>query len=1587
MAESSSTFDVVSIGLASPRQIRAWSRGEVKKPETINYRTFKPERDGLFCERIFGPSRDWECHCGKYKKVKFKGIICDRCGVEVTRAKVRRRRMGHIELAAPVVHIWYLKGVPSPISLLLNMSSRLLEKVVYFASYIVTHVDRDRINKLADEIAAAAEEEKLATLQERDAAIEELKRRYEEGLRTQAEAAAREEQEEQGEFEEALVEEELEEEDQDGDEDGDELEEVADEGSDLGGLAQILAEEPRPQALTEEELTARIQAEHEHAEERQRDIDQSLTLLMELEPKQLITEIEYRNLTQLLEICEERVGQPIRDVFRAGLGGEAIKELLRQIDLDELAHDLRKEIEERTGARRAKAIKWLQVVEAFRKSKNRPEWMVLDVVPVLPPELRPMVQLDGGRFATSDLNDLYRRIINRNNRLRRIVEIKAPESIINHEKRLLQEAVDALIDNGRRARPVSGSNKRPLKSLSDMLKGKEGRFRKNLLGKRVDYSGRSVIVVGPKLRLHECGLPREMALELFKPFVMKRLVQKGYTTNIKTAKRMVDRLRSEVWDALEEVIQEHPILLNRAPTLHRLGIQAFEPVLVEGKAIQLHPLVCHAFNADFDGDQMAAHVPLSAHAQAEARLLMMSSVNLFKPADGKPVSAPLYDIVLGCYYLTQQSPGAKGTGHVYENPDAVELAFDHGQLDLHAAIKCRVRLIEASAEFKKQPMELDPQLEIDLRRTVALAHERGEDVTKINWQGKFTKKLIAEIYGSAEENGQTTPPAGLTVEDELAWWTARAMAEGRCPVSAVVRVAVKRQQVETTAGRVIWNNLLPLDMQFSNKDIAKSELAEITERCHQIYGPEKTVELLDKIKDIGFKFAMDSGISICLKDTDIPTPRERLIAQAEAEVRATNKQHAQGLITQGEREQKVLDLWQQVREDIADAILAGIDRFNPLYMMTNSGARAKRTHICQISGMRGLMCDPFGRMIEDLPVKSNFREGLNVLEYFVSTHGARKGLADVALRTADAGYLTRRLVDVAQDVIIRAEDCGTTEGIEVAPMYEEEVHCPACGEEDLHRLGRCQHCGAEIPGPIQDACIQPLSERVIGRIAAADIRHPETNELIVSEGKEITEHLAERMEAAGVRVCKIRSPLTCELRQGICARCYGRDLATGHLVDVGTAVGIIAAQSIGEPGTQITMWTFHTGGIAGQYLTGVAEVKKRKQEALRSLHEDVDRGLVSLETGMGEREQLRAIQEMLKVLETPVHGLLRVVELFEARRPKGQAITSSVDGVVADVETKGLRTVVIHSEQPLDDPRALRGERAAEKVVNKRTKKVLVEENEKITEKVVRRLQKAGVEKIKIRINHLVPYRGELFVREGIRVRAGDRLTAGPLDPQKVLQLKGVRGVQEYVLREIQAVYRSQGVTINDKHIEVIVRQMLRKRKIREHGDTDFLPGQVVDRFAFEDENKRVRELGGREATADWVLLGITEASLATDSFLSAASFQRTTRVLAQAATAGKRDHLVGLKENVIIGRLIPAGSGMPVHRDVEVDRAPGVEEPVAAVQLAAPLEATTELGSNLDAAELLQSSVRSAIAELDSSESLEGLTTQEAEDDQDDLE
>jgi DNA-directed RNA polymerase subunit beta' len=1160
-------FDSIKIGLASPEKIREWSRGEVKKPETINYRTLKPERDGLFCERIFGPQKDWECHCGKYKRIRYKGIVCDRCGVEVTRSKVRRERMGHIELAAPVSHIWYFKGIPSRMGLILDMSPRVLEKILYFASYVVIDPGQTPLSK-----------------------------------------------------------------------------------------------------------------------------------------KQPLTEKEYRDSL-------EKFGPK----FRAEMGAEAIKELLVELDLEQLSKELRAELEETTGQKRIRSIKRLEVVESFRLSSNRPDWMIMDVVPVIPPELRPMVQLDGGRFATSDLNDLYRRVINRNNRLKRLLDLGAPDIIVRNEKRMLQEAVDALIDNGRRGRPVTGPGNRPLKSLSDMLKGKQGRFRQNLLGKRVDYSGRSVIVVGPDLKIFQCGLPKEMALELFKPFVMKKLVNDGLAHNIKSAKRMVERVRNEIWDVLEEVIKEHPVLLNRAPTLHRLGIQAFEPVLVEGRALKLHPLVCTAYNADFDGDQMAVHVPLSAEAQAEARFLMLSANNLLKPQDGKPVTVPTQDMVLGSYYLTIEKPGEPGEGKIFGSSEEAIMAYDNGFLGLHAPIRVR------------------------LKREI-----RGETCYRI---------------------------------------------------------------INATAGRLIFNEAIPQDLGFVDRNDTEKEadleitflvdrkaLGRIIDKCIRVHGTTETAIVLDKIKALGFKYSTRGAITISVSDMVIPEIKQHYLKETEDRIENIVRQYKRGLISDEERYNSVIAAWTETVESITQALMANLDRFNPVYMMAHSGARGNVNQIRQLAGMRGLMADTSGKTIE-IPIKANFREGLNVLEYFISTHGARKGLADTALRTADSGYLTRRLVDVSQDVIVREMDCGTRKGIVVFDIKD----------------------GTEV--------IEGLEERITGRYAAEAITHPETGEVLIEAGKMIRENTASKIVKAGHRKIKIRSVLTCHSEYGVCGKCYGANLATGEDCNVGEAVGIIAAQSIGEPGTQLTMRTFHTGGVAGDDIT---------------------------------------------------QGLPRVEELFEARKPKGLAIISEIPGTVKISETKKKREVIITSED---------GEAR----------------------------------------NYLIPYGSRIKVSDSDVVEAGDELTEGSVNPHDILKIKGINGVQSYLLQEVQRVYRLQGVDINDKHIEVIVRQMLRKVKVEEAGDTNLLPGSLVDIFDFDEENAKTLAEGKRPAEAKRTLLGITKASLATESFLSAASFQETTRVLTEAAIKGKVDPLVGLKENVIIGKLIPAGTGMSRYKDINISTV-GVE-------------------------------------------------------------
>ncbi|GAK13842.1 DNA-directed RNA polymerase subunit beta' [Geomicrobium sp. JCM 19039] len=1181
-------FEYMKVGLASPDKIRSWSRGEVKKPETINYRTLKPEKDGLFCERIFGPQKDWECHCGKYKRVRYKGVVCDRCGVEVTRAKVRRERMGHIELAAPVSHIWYFKGIPSRMGLVLDMSPRSLEEVIYFASYVVT---------------------------------------------------------------------------------------------DTGDTP--------------------------------------------LEYKQLLSEKEYR-------AYYDKYGRS----FTAQMGAEAIRKILSDLDLEKEVKALKDELETAQGQRRTRAIKRLEVIEAFRNSGNEPSWMIMDVLPVIPPELRPMVQLDGGRFATSDLNDLYRRVINRNNRLKRLLDLGAPSIIVQNEKRMLQEAVDALIDNGRRGRPVTGPGNRPLKSLSHMLKGKQGRFRQNLLGKRVDYSGRSVIVVGPNLKMYQCGLPKEMALELFKPFVMKELVAKGQAHNIKSAKRKVDRVQPEVWDVLEEVIKEHPVLLNRAPTLHRLGIQAFEPILVEGRAIKLHPLVCTAYNADFDGDQMAVHVPLSAEAQSEARVLMLAAQNILNPKDGKPVVTPSQDMVLGNYYLTLEREGAVGEGTVFKDSDEALTAYQNGYVHLHTRIGIPVR---------------------SLNKTTF--PENTEDRILLTSTGKLIfNEILPESFPYINE------PTAINLEQETP------------------------KEYFVTSDTDIKKTLAERPVVAPFK---KGFLGDVIAEVFKKFQVTETSRMLDRMKDLGFYYSTKAGLTVGVADIVVLAEKGEILDAAELQVDRVMKQFRRGLITEEERYDKIISIWSEAKDDIQSRLMKTLDKSNPIFMMSDSGARGNASNFTQLAGMRGLMANPSGRIIE-LPIKSSFREGLTVLEYFISTHGARKGLADTALKTADSGYLTRRLVDVAQDVIVREDDCGTDRGLVVSPIRE--------GTEE----------------------IENLYDRLVGRFAFQTVKHPETGEVLARPNELINEESAKTIVDAGVESLKIRSVFTCDTSHGVCNKCYGRNLATGSDVEVGEAVGIIAAQSIGEPGTQLTMRTFHTGGVAGDDIT---------------------------------------------------QGLPRIQELFEARNPKGQALITELKGTIEEIRDAGDKKDVV-----------IRGEYESR--------------------------------------SYTTAYGARLKVSEGDQVEAGQALTEGSIDPKELIKVTGLDEVQEYLLKEVQKVYRMQGVEIGDKHVEVMVRQMLRKIRVNDSGDTDVLPGTLVEVNSFNKANIDVLRKGKRPAVGAPVILGITKASLETDSFLSAASFQETTRVLTDAAIKGRRDALLGLKENVIIGKLVPAGTGMQRYRTLKGETA-----------------------------------------------------------------
>ncbi|MCO5295436.1 MAG: DNA-directed RNA polymerase subunit beta' [Fimbriimonadaceae bacterium] len=1514
-----SLFDKIRIGIASNQEIRNWSHGEIKKPETINYRTFKPERDGLFCERIFGPVKDWECACGRYKKIKYKGITCERCGVEVTRSKVRRERMGHVDLAAPVCHIWYLKGVPSPLSMLLDISPRLLEKVIYFASFIIIDIDADAIADKLPGIRQSVEIEKAGLMAQMRELEEESLQRF-----------AAELDENRDEYDDTYVKE-------------------------------------RSKAVND-----RIRAEYRDADDRLKDLDLAVEILGKLERNQLIDEDKYRAVSKMLDSVGFRMNDDLRVLVRANIGAEAIKELLGRVDLDRLARELRQEIIMTTSTRRARAIKRLEITEALLNSRSEPGAMILDVIPVISPELRPMVQLDGGRFATSDLNDLYRRIINRNNRLKKIIEIHAPESIINHEKRLLQEAVDALIDNGRRARPVVGSNSRPLKSLSDMLKGKEGRFRKNLLGKRVDYSGRSVIVVGPHLKLHQCGLPKEMALELFKPFVMKTLVEKKITQNIKTAKRMIDRMHPAVWDGLEEVIKEHPVLLNRAPTLHRLGIQAFEPILVDGKAIQVHPLVCHAYNADFDGDQMAVHVPLSTMAQAEARVLMLSTQNLFSAADGRPTMAPVQDIILGSYALTfvsregkakieeieakhAKDPEKNPAPRVYSGPEEVIFLLDAPGIEEHLHLNEPVRVRIQRPVFR-------PDKEVDHR----------DPVTGVEYVFETT---------TDEEGEEQRQLQALDQEWE----------------SIIVKC---------TPGQLVFNNILPYPLkhsdEFLQRELDKKSLADMIMVCHRRVGMEGTIRLLDDMKDMGFTWATKYGLSVAITDMDPPERREEIIQSADDRSTKIAQQFRRGMLTYNEMTLSLIRLWTETYDEIGREIVAGLTQFNPLSIITVSGARGSVKQLAQLAGMRGLMFNQFNEVIYELPVKNSFHKGLSMLEYFVTTHGARKGLADTALRTADAGYLTRRLVDVSQDVIIRAHDCGTSEGIFVHRIVDE-------GE-----------------------VIEPIGDRMFGRVAIGTMVDPETGEEVVTAGEIITREqaqavtkienryaqalaeltseeerakLADKYIACGFSQNEhgdlgaiIRSPLTCDRELGICSRCYGIDLSTSRLVEVGVAVGIIAAQSIGEPGTQLTMRTFHTGGVAGsatiartnQYKTGKfirqfmedfalatdtdmkqfdpTKLLESQESVVKSFFKDKDLLTIDEEDPKAKKKTERQTKAAQKLLEKADNeskklwersrktffyawtgessGIVRVEEIFEARRqPRGKAIICPVTGVVRAIQESSYgRWIIIEATVPLTGPikdaylnDVQPWEPGTDGTIDAGLEKLY---GQKLTTATVTALRKHDIDKVAIFYPILVPPLGKLPVTKGGKIIKGDPLTEGPRDPHEVLELAGASAVYDYFVENLQSVYKAQGVDINDKHIEVIIRQMLRKRQIKEPGDTPFLPGQIVDRFAFQRENDRVQQLiqagkkikyvdpitgdnierDPKEATATWILLGITEASLATDSFLSAASFQKTTRVLTEAAVRGKKDQLVGLKENVIIGRLIPSGTGVKSYRDVAVD-------------------------------------------------------------------
>jgi DNA-directed RNA polymerase subunit beta' len=1404
-------FRALRVSLASPEQIKSWSYGEVTKPETINYRRLRPEKDGLFCEAIFGPTKDWQCYCGKYKNVRYRGIICDKCGVEITRAAVRRERMGHIELAAPVAHVWYTRRVPSYLGLLLDISRRNLDRVLYFAQYIITYVDeearqkalkrldeeteRDRkqIEVQAKETGATLKSKVETDVDKRKVHREERAEKLEEKLTSATEPLMKEAQALEKRIEERL---------------GGQIRTpivfesakvtIAEAGETIGKehltklrklvkarldeLKDKNAEErERALAKIDLDITTLKEGLAKEIEEVETKLAQDIEALqakagverdelMALAPMQFLTETKYRDI-------KSRWGQ----VFKADMGAEAFYDILARMDMDVLAKELWREVKtSKSKQKRKKAIKRLRVVENFRKSNNRPEWMILTILPVIPPDLRPMVQLDGGRFATSDLNDLYRRVINRNNRLKRLIELGAPDVIVRNEKRMLQEAVDSLIDNSQRGKALSRRRRRELKSLSDILKGKKGRFRRNLLGKRVDYSGRSVIVIGPNLKLHQCGLPKTMALELYRPFVISKLVSYNYASNVKGAKRIIERERPEVWEVLEEVIKERPVLLNRAPTLHRLGIQAFEPILVEGKAIQIHPLVCSAFNADFDGDQMAVHVPLSDKAVEEARRLMLSTANLLKPADGEPVVGPAKDMVLGVYYLTMEKAGLKGEGMTFADLDEVELAYSLEQVDLHAKIKL-------------------------------LQYKEG---------GK------------------------------------------------------RRSLIETTVGRALFNQIVPDDIRFINELLDKGGLQKLVAKCYQKVGPAETTEFVDRIKNIGFKYATTSGTTIAVSDITVPEEKKAILDKINTEVAEVEREYRRGLLTEDEQYNRTIELWQQATNLVADAVKKGLNPQLPLSVMARSGAtKGGFQPITQLAGMRGLMADPAGRIIS-LPIRSNFREGLTALEYFISTHGARKGLADTALRTADAGYLTRRLVDVAQDMIINDYDCGTKAGLWIR---------------------RADDVGG-----------QTLAQRIVGRSLAVNVTHPKTGEIVMAGELKaernvlLNEDLAEAIDKSGVPEVCIRSVMMCQMRHGVCAMCYGRDLGRGELVEIGSAVGIVAAQSIGEPGTQLTLRTFHTGGVAGA-------------------------GDIT-------------------------HGLPRVEELFEARKkPKGEAVMSDIDGIVEIRRVEGgVRTIKVVDSQLVKDEYDVPGnwavkveednevqagdliaKRGDEELTAKHAGRVIIKKNKPLT----------VVYEVRDEREYEAPASSRLLVEEGQKVKAGEQLTEGTKNPHRILRLLGRDATQLYLLQEIQKVYRSQGVNINDKHFEVIVKKMLSKVQIVSSGDSELLPGELVDRLILQDINEKLHKEGKRPATAAPVLFGVTKAALNTESFLSASSFQHTIKVLAGAAIEGKLDELRGLKENVIIGKLIPAGTGFKKDAQPDQQKVTGADGMEVDMGIVAPSE------------------------------------------------